>query len=156
MEEKDKTIEPQRGTTIQVNITRHAVHDTMSSIETDAMIWKSCRNKDICLPIRQFLFKVLHNTHWIEQYWDVIPQYKQRVQCSSCNYPNEDLEHILLDCPTTTRISVWNLAKKLWPHPAKNWPHIKLGTILGYRMLTTSPPPNAAGPDNKNTKREKG
>ena len=52
-----------------------------------------------------------------------------------CDYANEDLEHILIECPSNTRKLVWELAEKLWPHEREQWPVIKLGTVLGVGLL---------------------
>ena len=41
-----------------------------------------------------------------------------------------------MECNSPIRRTVWNLARRTWPHAPRLWPNIKLGTILGVGCLT--------------------
>lgn len=141
-----------QGTKKRLDITRHAIDAATGALEQDKAIWESCRNMDLNMKIRQFVFKALHNTHHIGEYWINIPQNKHRVRCTKCDYANEDLEHILIDCPSNTRKMVWDLAEKLWPHEREQWLSIKLGTVLGVGLLRTK---NTTGAEENNPMRKR-
>ena len=139
MKEKQQRQTYRRTTTVQLDMTRHAVEQVNKELESDQAVWHSCRNNDISLNIRQFIFKVLHDTHRIGQYWENIPQYEHRAICSTCGHTNEDLDHILTQCHNETRKTLWGLAERLWPHSAEEWPEIKIGTILGSGLIKGRP-----------------
>ena len=47
----------------------------------------------------------------------------------------ETLNHILTECPSTTRTTIWAAAQDLWPHEDALWPRISSGIILGCNLL---------------------
>lgn len=116
--------------------------------ETDKMIWKDSQSSNMRMNVCQFIYKALHNTHKIGQYWESIPQYKHRARCDACSYPNEDLEHILTDYEYLSRQQIWDLAKEIWPHCIADWPTIKLSLVTRLGSLTIKHPEN----DNRNNK----
>ncbi|KAF8122832.1 hypothetical protein EV363DRAFT_1552187, partial [Boletus edulis] len=42
----------------------------------------------------------------IGKFWSKIKNYEHRAKCSRCNYPEEPLEHISTDCPSTKASTV--------------------------------------------------
>ncbi|ETW82840.1 ribonuclease H [Heterobasidion irregulare TC 32-1] len=73
LKEKHKKHTDQKTTMMRLDITQYAIERINGNLEADQSIWHSCQSKDISLTIRQFIFKALHDTHHIGQYWDHIP-----------------------------------------------------------------------------------
>ena len=127
---------PSRPTTVRnLNMTKSAIREITLSHETSPSIWKGLRKKSIRPRVQQFLYKTMHGTYKIGDYWSHIPGYETRGQCSRCN-TTENMEHILTSCTTEPVNIIWTLAKETWPHEPELWPEISIGTILGCGNLT--------------------
>ena len=124
-------------TTENLQITREAIHNYNSLLETDETIWASIRRRTLRTRIKQFLYKSIHGTQKIGKYWRHIPNNEQREFCTICE-EMESMEHILVNCQAMPRRQIWMMARDLWPHEQDLWPEINLGTILGCGAL--SPP----------------
>ena len=116
-------------------MTKSAIREITLSHETSPSIWKGLRKKSIRPQVQQFLYKTMHGTYKIGDYWSHIPGYETRGQCSRCN-TTENMEHILTSCITKPVNIIWTLAKETWPHKPELWPEISIGTILGCGNLT--------------------
>jgi len=77
LESGREKIKGRRGTTANLDITRYAVKDLADKTPTDATIWHSLRHKDITRSIKTFLWKTMHNSQKIGEYWLRIPDYEQ-------------------------------------------------------------------------------
>lgn len=67
-------------------------------------------------------------------YWDNIPGHEHRAMCHKCQ-TIESMEHILLECDTPGRKTVWNLAQQLWEKKMGHWLEIKnMGGIMACTM----------------------
>jgi ribonuclease HI len=117
--------------------TRTAIKEYTNTSPTNEGIWKSTRHKDIRLPIRQFLYKMIHSIHKIGKYWTNIPGYEDRGICRECG-ALETMEHILLTCETERRKTVWTLAEETWADKEHKWPDLREGTIMGCGMLSAT------------------
>ncbi|KAF8131682.1 ribonuclease H-like protein, partial [Boletus edulis] len=134
-----------RTTLMNLDITRYAIEELTGNLETDKTIWKQIRNPDIRRPIQQFLYRAITGSLRIGDFWSNIPNYEQRATCHLCENDIENLEHIILDCRSPERETIWNLMKQLWPtneqHPTT------IGLILGSGSispkLTENNPPSA-------------
>ena len=60
---------PQPTTNCNVNLAREAIEANSGSLETTETIWKSIRKCTIRLRVQQFLFKAIHNTPMIGEFW---------------------------------------------------------------------------------------
>ena len=58
-----------------LDITRYAVVDAFGALPSNQKIWKSIHNKDLLRPLKAFLWKALHNTHKVGNYWENIPNW---------------------------------------------------------------------------------
>ena len=110
---------------------RYAIQEISGSLETNATLWKKCRNPDITKKIQLFLFKTLHNTHCIGDFWLRVRNFEERAQCSTCGATIESMKHILTECDNTARTTIWDAAKSIWPAKHGDWPAISMGLILG-------------------------
>ncbi|KAH9839066.1 uncharacterized protein C8Q71DRAFT_703988 [Rhodofomes roseus] len=93
---------------------------------TEAMLWKSIRQKDIHRKVVDFLWKGTHDALRIGSFWTHIPGYEERANCPTCG-TLESLEHILTECTAPGRREVWMLTKNLWKRTRLKWtqPHIE-------------------------------
>jgi ribonuclease HI len=119
-----------RTTLSNIQLTREALAAYHDNQETDHTIWNSLKNTAIRLRIRQFLYKALHGTQKIGDYWKHITGHEERQTCHSCN-STESMEHVLIHCRAPPTTIIWPLARQLWPHAPHLWPTPSLGIILG-------------------------
>jgi len=119
-----------------IELTTAAILNYTGSRETEAAIWQGLRRASIRPRISQFLYKTMHSTQKIGQYWDHIPGYQDRQTCHPCGR-TESMEHILITCEETPTRMIWQMAKEIWPAWTYEWPEISLGTILGCGTITS-------------------
>jgi ribonuclease HI len=130
---------PQRerpATNLNLQRTKDAIYAFNGEKETNEAIWQGTRNPAIRIKIRQFLYKTLHNTQKIGDFWTNIPGYETRQMCQVCQTP-ESMAHILSQCRTDVRSQIWTLAQTTWPHANPPWPEISMGIVLGCGSITT-------------------
>ena len=140
---RERRTQPPRPTTSRnIQIVRNAIQEYNGHLETDESIWLGARNNNIRVRIQQFLYKALHGTQKIGDFWRNIPGYETRQTCQVCNNP-ETMEHILIHCNATPPHIIWDLARNTWPHAPHLWPEISLGIILGCGSIC---PPGIAQP----------
>lgn len=125
---------PRLTTNRNVNLAREAIKANTGSLKMTETIWKSIRRRTIRLRVQQFLYKAIHNTLMIGEFWFNIEGYQHRGRCEPCA-TMENMDHILIHCRAGHTKRVWNLARKLWPYGDVLWPEISLGTILGSGCL---------------------
>ncbi|ETW76497.1 ribonuclease H [Heterobasidion irregulare TC 32-1] len=70
---KEKELKQRTGTKTHLDITRGALKELTGVQEMNEAIWCGIRNNDLSLNVRQFIYKALHNTHRVGQYWENIP-----------------------------------------------------------------------------------
>ncbi|KJA14736.1 hypothetical protein HYPSUDRAFT_150029, partial [Hypholoma sublateritium FD-334 SS-4] len=61
-ERHESGLNPRRAATVWLDITRWAAKERWGTFPTDAMIWKAIRNKTIDRKIRQYIYRVMHET----------------------------------------------------------------------------------------------
>lgn len=127
---------PRASTDRNIEIAREAILTYTGSDETNESIWQGIRKRTIRLRVQQFLYKAIHNTPMIGEVWFNIEGFHQRGTCTPCD-ATENMSHILLSCRVGPVNTIWDLARRLWPHNDIQWPEINLGTILGCGSLTT-------------------
>ena len=127
--------------TADINLERakYALHAFSGILEKDETIWRGMNNPALRTKVRQFMYKNMHGTQKVGEYWAHIPNQDDRITCHTC-HRTESMEHILTSCQAPAREMIWNLAKHLWPYPDSPWPEITMGIILGCGSLSTYPP----------------
>lgn len=139
--ERQKT--PYRASTAtNLKLAKRALHEYNGEIETDASIWKSTRNPVIRTKIRQFLFRMMHQTPKVGGFWSKVPKWEHRQMCAPCQKV-ESLEHILVECNTGERRIIWQLTEQIWPHEHIPFPEISFGIILGCGAISPPAPPTS-------------
>ena len=101
-----------RGTTICLDMARHAVNGLGGYLPSDGKLWCSLKNKDISRNIWAWLWKCMHNVLQCGAYWMNIPRYEQHAVCPVCCC-DESMEHILMECRASGHETVWKLAREL-------------------------------------------
>ncbi|KAG1745582.1 hypothetical protein EDD22DRAFT_786041 [Suillus occidentalis] len=122
-----------RRTNMNMAMAIHAVRDISGQTPTSEQVWLAIRDRDTPKNIRGFLWKCLHGTYKISEFWEKIPQFEQRGKCNICGVP-ETMEHILLECDATPQGTIWKAAQELWCKRETSWPSIRFGTILGCNL----------------------
>jgi len=142
------TVPPsRRRTEILLDRTRSALEDINGAPPKDESIWCNAKHPDIRRPVQSFLFRALHGSLRIGDFWSDIPNFEQRAFCPTCRDTHETLEHILLDCPHGQANTIWALAKLTWPTTLGPWPETHLGTILGCGSIRLPSQQNNSRPD---------
>ena len=133
---------PHHRPTTEHNIqcTREALEQYNREVETTEAIWHGLYNRDFRIKVRQFLFKAMHGTQKVGDYWAHILGAEERRTCRSCQVP-ETMDHILVSCRARTVRTIWYLARDTWPHQDIPWPEITKGLILGCGSISTAPTP---------------
>jgi ribonuclease HI len=149
-ENKEKT--PRLSTERNLDLTREAIRRHTDELEPDATIWSNLRRKAFRPRVRQFLYKSMHSTYKIGNFWSNIPDNEHRQLCQTCNI-TETMEHILTRCTSRPPQIIWPLAKSLWPHSEQRWPEISLGTILGVGCMEVKKSAVTQNDDNSSTDR---
>ncbi|KAJ4463450.1 hypothetical protein C8R41DRAFT_898810 [Lentinula lateritia] len=108
-----------KATKVNIGRAKASVQEIGSNHPTDTNLWKSIRNKDFERKTRTFLWMVYHNAYKNGEYWDTIPGYEIRANCSECrcNCPGQDL--------------IWRLGQELWKNKRSAWVKPHFGIILG-------------------------
>ena len=119
-----------------IKLTTVAILNYTGSREMEATIWQGLRRASIHLRISQFLYKTMHSTQKIGQYWDHILGYQDHQTCHPCGR-TESMEHILIMCEETLTRMIWQMAREIWPVQTYKWLEISLGLILGCGTITS-------------------
>ncbi|KAJ7114990.1 hypothetical protein C8R44DRAFT_582158, partial [Mycena epipterygia] len=114
---------------------RCSVQEISNYTPTDENIWKSIRSVTLQRLTREFLWKCIHNTFRVGDFWTHISLFiKLSGQCHSCYVP-ETLEHIAMDCNAPGQQLIWNLTQQLWSKKYVQWPTLSWGLILGCNLV---------------------
>ena len=123
--------------------------------EMSEAIWGGLQNPAIRIRVRQFLYKAVHGTQKIREFWDHIPGYEGRKLCKTCR-TTETMEHILIHCREPATRLAWRYASELWLHENTPWPGISIGTILGCGSISPPVPLEENNNDNQRHLNKKG
>ena len=88
------------------------------------------RQKDITKKIRDFLWKHAHEIYRLGAFWTHIPGLKSRAECPICK-KYDTLEHIISECKSVERITIWCQANQLWRQRHTEDLPVSEGAILG-------------------------
>jgi hypothetical protein len=64
-------------TETNLSLTRDALAAHHNDIDTDETIWKGLHNSVLRIKTHQFLYKAMHRTQKIGNYWNHIPGYEE-------------------------------------------------------------------------------
>jgi ribonuclease HI len=106
------------------SIERQATQRALSRVEeedkdifgltpTANAIWRSMRHRDISKKARDFLWKHAHGIFRLGSFWNNIPGLEERGTFPLCQN-QETFQHIIQECSSTERKTVWKAANRLW------------------------------------------
>ncbi len=98
-----------------------------------AMVWKSLRSKNISRECRQFMWMTVHDGYMVGDKWlrpKMSDELRARAPCGKCG-DLESMEHILFECESVGRSTVWDLLKETWTHTGLPWVDPDWGSTLG-------------------------
>jgi hypothetical protein len=105
---------PHRNSTfINLYRIRCAVEEISMYSPSDETIWRSVRSVTLQRLTREFLWKCIHNTFRVGDFYSHIDILEIRGRCHACEVP-DTLEHIALECDAHGQQLVWNLTQQLW------------------------------------------
>ncbi len=96
-------------------------------------VWKALKRKEIPREPRQYLWLAIHDGYRVGDHWlrDGMPDdLRARGICEKCE-ETESMEHILFDCRTVGRGTVWELLESTWELTETPFPGLNVGTVLG-------------------------
>ncbi|KAJ7776419.1 hypothetical protein B0H16DRAFT_1302521 [Mycena metata] len=123
-----------RSTFVNLDRTRSAIESISGYTPTDATIWNSLRSTTLQRLTREFLWKCVHNTFRVGDFWGHIDTKELYGPCHFCDAP-ETLEHIALGCEAHGQKVIWNLTRELWLKKYNDWPNLSWGLILGCNLV---------------------
>ncbi|KAJ7772302.1 hypothetical protein B0H16DRAFT_1768950 [Mycena metata] len=108
-----------KSTFINLDRTRCAIQEISGYTPTDATIWRSVRSNNLQRLTREFLWKCIHNTFRVGNFWSHIDHLEIIGRCHGCQVPD----------------TVWQLTRHLWNMKFAVWPTMKWGLILGCNLV---------------------
>ncbi|KAF5376901.1 hypothetical protein D9615_007206 [Tricholomella constricta] len=129
------TVAMRRNTLIHLDMVRHTVQSNTGDLPTDVRIWKSLYDKDISKNISSFLWRSMHNSYPIGDFWTRIPNFEHRARCQKCD-AEESMEHILTECSVSGQSTIWRLAEDMWSRKGLPWFEPTIAAQLGCALTT--------------------
>ncbi|EJD37978.1 hypothetical protein AURDEDRAFT_21821, partial [Auricularia subglabra TFB-10046 SS5] len=127
-------IPPRRSTFININRARCSVAEINNRWPTQQEVWISLRSRDIYKPTREFLWRLVHGTQKVGNFWLNVPNRQMLSECPPCT-TTESMDHILLECEAPGQAIVWAEARELWSRTGEQWPEQSLGSIMGCSLV---------------------
>lgn len=113
---------------------RCSVQEISNYAPSNENIWRSIRSVTLQRLTQEFLWKCVHNTFRVGDFWSHIDTLEIRGRCHVCDVP-ETLEHIALECQAPGQKLIWNLTQQLWLKKYAQWPTLSWGLILGGNLV---------------------
>ncbi|KZV82330.1 hypothetical protein EXIGLDRAFT_627168, partial [Exidia glandulosa HHB12029] len=124
-----------RRTKQNVKRVKTAVNRQNGATPTEDEIWSALKSRDVARNVRNFLWKGIHGGHKIGDYFTGMPApWCEYAKCPLCD-TTEDLQHILFDCESRERTTIWRLASEFTSDRLSQWPNLDVGSILGSPLL---------------------
>ncbi|KAH9986337.1 ribonuclease H-like protein [Russula compacta] len=149
---------PRPSSAENIQIAQTALTTINGTQETAETVWLSLRKPVLRFRVQQLLYKAIHNAYLIGEKWLDIHDKEHRALCTTCHQINS-IRHLLLECNSETRTTIWELARRTWPHGQASWPEIDLGTILGVGSIClpgSCPEPRGNARQHRNRELAKG
>ena len=114
-----------------LNLTCLAAINLCGVKPSNAKIWTAItKNNNLSRNVRSFLWKCVYDAHKCGPYWQRIPGYEQRAECSLCG-EIETMDHIMFRCDRGTGQSIWMRIRAMCEQKGMDWPEdFDLFTIM--------------------------
>ena len=126
-----------KSTLTNLNLAQETINDLEKCHPTDKCIWVALLTNrcNLSTNIRNFLWKLIHNTHKCRKYWLKMANLSKRGACTKCRTP-EMMQHIVFNCKANQSTVIWNIAKKLCKMKEIIWPEgLDITTIMALPLL---------------------
>ncbi|EJD55607.1 hypothetical protein AURDEDRAFT_26456, partial [Auricularia subglabra TFB-10046 SS5] len=124
-----------RGTMVNIGRIRAAVGEATGHWPTEREVWETTRMPELHKPIREFLWRAMHNMQSVGNYWMNIQNREMLSECPPCE-TLESMDHILFECGAPGQVEVWREARDLWARTGRDWPEVNFGTAIGCGLMT--------------------
>ncbi|EJD39619.1 hypothetical protein AURDEDRAFT_20640, partial [Auricularia subglabra TFB-10046 SS5] len=131
-----KPPERRQGTSLNIGRIRAAVGEATGHWPSEQELWATTRMKDLHKPVREFIWRTMHNMQCIGNYWRNIPHREmlsecplhwEQVLCESL----KSMDHILFECTAPGQEVIWREVRDLWSRTGLQWPGVNFGTTFG-------------------------
>jgi exonuclease III len=119
---------------------------TQERVPSEEEVWLSFRHKDFSRKIRDFKWRSAHNAYCLGNYWSNIEGLEYRSICRICG-ETESMEHIITDCESIERITIWKLTSKLIETASGTRPELSYPAILGNALRSPTEKANSRSND---------
>ncbi|EJD43436.1 hypothetical protein AURDEDRAFT_24457, partial [Auricularia subglabra TFB-10046 SS5] len=130
-----KPPEQRQGTTVNIGRIRAAVAEATGHWPSEQELWETTRMRDLHKPVREFIWRTMHNMQCIGNYWRNIPHREILSECPPCE-ALESMDHILFECTAPGQDAVWKEVRNLWERTGLQWPGVNFGTTFGCGKMT--------------------
>ncbi|KAL1688071.1 hypothetical protein GGG16DRAFT_60724 [Schizophyllum commune] len=126
--------EVRKQTQPQLRKARLAAKRMNKKAPDDKRIWRAMMSKDHRKKVRQFKYRVMHDSIRCGNYWKHIPECGQRAICAHCSTEErqvvESASHILTECEAPGRETIWKSVKEICKKRNIPWKGARMGMIL--------------------------
>ncbi|KAJ6609807.1 hypothetical protein B0H10DRAFT_1633248, partial [Mycena sp. CBHHK59/15] len=119
----------QKSMFVNLDRIRSTVEEISSYTPFDAMIWRLIRFSSIQRLSWEFLWKCIHNTFRVGDFWSHSDTLQRNSTCHLFNV-TKSLEHIALECDSPEQKIMWSLTRQLWSKKYSALPALNWGLIL--------------------------
>ncbi|KAJ7926692.1 hypothetical protein B0H13DRAFT_1599414 [Mycena leptocephala] len=97
-----------KSTFVNLDRIRCSIEEISHYTPSDEAIWRSTRSVTLQRMTREFLWKCIHNTFRVGDFWSHLDTLEICSQCHTHCVP-ESLEHIALECNAPGQMLIWYL-----------------------------------------------
>ncbi|KAL1705201.1 hypothetical protein EV121DRAFT_204012 [Schizophyllum commune] len=130
----EKRPEVRKQTQPQLKKVRLAAKRMNKWTPDDTKIWRAMQSKDHRKKVKQFKYRVMHDSIRCGKYWNHVPECGQRAICAHCSTESreviESAQHILTECEAPGRETVWKTIKDICKRRNIPWKGARMGMIL--------------------------
>ncbi|KAL1678374.1 hypothetical protein EV122DRAFT_212168 [Schizophyllum commune] len=135
---RPKPQEAERKATVpQMKKIKRAQRSRGAREPTRTEIWRAMSVPEFRRPVKQFMFKTVHDAHKCGKYWTRMDkeELKKRGYCTECSTPSsrivESIRHVLFECKAPERERLWDVAREVCESKGVPWEPPKMGNVLG-------------------------
>ncbi|KAI0753370.1 hypothetical protein C8Q80DRAFT_1097549, partial [Daedaleopsis nitida] len=135
---KERKLPPRESTSRNVQKILTEIKQCFDVDLPERKLWLSLRKQAVSRECGQFLWMVIHNGYWVGKKWqrtDMKPELQERATCKRCGEV-ESMSHILFECASVGRGTVWELLKETWKATGAAWREPCWGNIVGAACAT--------------------
>ncbi|KAI0743383.1 hypothetical protein C8Q80DRAFT_1337860 [Daedaleopsis nitida] len=130
---KEEKLQPRKSASANIRKILDGIQSNFGISLSESKVWHSIRRKEISRECRQFLWMTIHNGYMVGHKWlreKMSDELKARAVCKVCD-ETESMEHILFECRSTERGTIWELMEATWSQTKIPWREPSWGTVVG-------------------------